>query len=97
MSKVRRGRATVDCVYLTLSNFLFATSVLMCVGYFDGQVHSMFRMKFDDMVKTWAGVHYDWLPARDAVPKAVGARLTRHQLQSLDVSISTRGCNQLAV
>ena len=49
----------------------------------------MFRSEFDDMVKRWAGIHYDWLPARDAVPKAIGAKLTRHQLQSLDVSIST--------
>lgn len=49
-------------------------------------MRSLFRMEFDEMVSTWARVQYDWLPAHDAVPKAVGARLSRHQLQSLDVS-----------
>ena len=42
-------------------------------------------MSFDEMVRTWAHFHYDWLPAYEAVPKVVGAQLTPRQLDSLEV------------
>lgn len=42
-------------------------------------------MDFDEMVRTWAHFHYDWLPAYEAVPKAIGAQLVPRQLQALEV------------
>ena len=53
--------------------------------FFDRQVRSLFRMDFDEMVKTWSHFHYDWLPAYETVPKVIGAQLVPQQLESLEV------------
>nr|CAH0107753.1 unnamed protein product [Daphnia galeata] len=56
----------------------------------DDFVRSLFRMSFDEMVRTWAHFHYDWLPAYEAVPKVVGAQLTPRQLDSLELGVTLK-------
>lgn len=61
--------------------------VCFCLLIRSHQVRSLFRMDFDEMVRTWAHFHYDWLPAYEAVPKVIGAQLVPRQLDSLEVKL----------
>ncbi|KAI9563563.1 hypothetical protein GHT06_011027 [Daphnia sinensis] len=56
----------------------------------DDFVRSLFRMDFDEMVRTWAHFHYDWLPAYEAVPKVIGAQLVPRQLQALELGATLK-------
>ncbi|XP_046641036.1 uncharacterized protein LOC124326325 isoform X1 [Daphnia pulicaria] len=56
----------------------------------DEFVRSLFRMDFDEMVRTWAHFHYDWLPAYEAVPKVIGAQLVPRQLDSLELGATLK-------
>ncbi len=73
------------CVYLRVSNHVFVCFVCLLIR--SHQVRSLFRMDFDEMVRTWAHFHYDWLPAYEAVPKVIGAQLVPRQLDSLEVKL----------
>lgn len=42
-------------------------------------------MSFDDMVRAYGHVRYDWLPGQDAVPKEIGDKIPAAHLRSLNV------------
>jgi len=50
-------------------------------------------MSFNDMVRAYGHVRYDWLPGQEAVPKQIGEKIPAAHLRSLNVIDSLFKCD----